>query len=114
MKRFLLLALLGVLPTAAESKPHRLLRWSWTALAAGSAADAASSWGRVELNPLLGQRFGGRSAAIKFGITGAVIGVQALIVRKHPEFAKPFSIGNAIAASAFVGVSVRNYRLGAR
>lgn len=111
MKHLLLLALVGVLPLAAESRPHRFLRISWGALLAGSAADAASSWGRPEANPLLGARFGGRSAAIKFGLTGAVIVAEHFIARKHPEFEKQFAIGNFVAASAFTGVAIRNWRL---
>ena len=93
----------------AEPKVTKALKWSWAALVAGNAMDAASSWGRPELNPILGPTFGPRAAVIKFGIAGAVIGVEYLFVRRHPQIRKPLVIGNFIAGGLLCGVAVRNH-----
>ncbi len=107
--KLILLALLYLVPLSAESRGHKLLKWSWVALVAGNAADAASSWGRFELNPVLGPRFGARSAGIKFGLVGAVIGAEYLLTRRHAELQKPFTVGNFAVSGVFFGVAARNY-----
>ena len=110
MKKLLIFLALA-LPMMAESRGHKLLKWSWGALVAGNVADSASSWGRPELNPVLGPRFGSRSTAIKFAVTGAVIGVEALLTRKHSELERPFAWGNFAMTGVLTGIAVRNYRL---
>ena len=80
-------------------------RWSLVALSAASTADVASSWGLYELNPVLGNgQFGSRQLAIKAGITAALVGAEALTVRKHPNLRKPFTIVNWTAAGVLSGV----------
>jgi hypothetical protein len=61
-------------------------RVSQALLAGADAADAASSWGKNEANPLVraGQRFSYGSLAIKLGaLTGGVV-AQHFILRKAP------------------------------
>ena len=81
-------------------------------LVAAAALDVASSYGGRELNPLLAGRrgtFDARSAALKFGLTGALLGVEYLILRKHPERARARARLNWIATGITAGVAVRNF-----
>jgi hypothetical protein len=74
-------------------------------LAGANAADAASSWGKNELNPVVrtGQTFGYGSLAIKMGaLTGAVV-AQRYILRKSPNKTPVFASAN-LAAAALLGV----------
>jgi len=53
-------------------------------LIAGNALDGHSSWGKPKTNGLLqapSGQFNGRGAAIKFGITGALLAGQFTMVR---------------------------------
>lgn len=96
----------------STTRGHRLLRISQAALLAGNALDAASSWGKPELNPILGPQFGVRGAGIKFGIAlGAIFGQNGL-VRRHPDMERPITWGNFAVGGMFAGVGVRNWRMG--
>lgn len=90
------------------------LKASIAALLCGNAADTASSWGQVERNPLLGQTFNGRGAAIKWGLIGASVGLQLWYVKKHPKAERVFVIENFALAGAFGAVAVRNARMEGR
>jgi hypothetical protein len=86
---------------------------------AASVLDAQSSWGKTELNPLLrGQagRFDGRSAAIKIGITGGILGSEYSVIhmfrhnRESQNGAYAASAwSNFIGAGALAAVAVHNY-----
>lgn len=97
-----------------QTKWKKAWAWSAAALMASVAVDTASSMGRPEMNPLLrgsmGQ-FNGRSAGLKFGIAGALLGSQYLLLKRHPEQAAWAATGNFTAAGLTSGVAVRNYRL---
>lgn len=99
-----------------ERKGLSKLWWaSVAAVVAGSAADAHSSWGRQELNPLLrgaNGEFGMKAVGIKAAIASGVIGVQYLMLRKNPHAAKYAAIANFGMAGAFGGVAVYNHRNG--
>lgn len=85
-----------------------LFKWSLAALLAGNAADTASSWQRIELNPALGPRFDARAASLKFGLVGAAVTMQAIAVHRHPEMAKKLAIVDFSMAGAFTGLAIRN------
>jgi len=74
-------------------------------LAGGEAADAASSWGKNEANPLVrtGQHFSYGSMAIKLGALGAGMVTQRYILSKSPNKAPLFAATN-VAAAAMLGV----------
>lgn len=97
-----------------QTKWKKAWAWSAAALMTSVAADTASSMGRQEMNPLLrgsmGQ-FNARSAALKFGIAGALLGSQYLLLKKHPEQAAWATTGNFAAAGLTSGIAVRNFRL---
>ncbi|MDX1980395.1 MAG: hypothetical protein SFV51_09010 [Bryobacteraceae bacterium] len=96
--------------------PHGRSSWwklSVVAAAAAAAADSHSSWGRLETNPLLrgsNGRFGLQSLALKALITGGAIGVQYLILRKHPNAEKYGVATNMIMAGVLGTAAAINYR----
>lgn len=76
-----------------------------------TSADAATSWGRVELHPMLRSadgRFGARGLALKFGIFGAVELAKWRLAKRYPRerWVRVLSLG---PAAAFGGVAVRNW-----
>jgi hypothetical protein len=99
---------------AARSPWKKIWAASAAALVAGTAFDASSSAGRFETNPLLrnsqGRFSAGKGIAIKALVTGGILGVQALVMRKRPDarVEKPAALVNFAAAAAFTGIAVRN------
>jgi hypothetical protein len=99
---------------APGARPSKLWRISVAVLAAGSAADAWSSYGRSETNPLLrnsGGRFSAQAIGIKAAVAGGTVAAQWLVLRKRPETAKAAAITNFGMAALFSGVAVRNRAL---
>lgn len=93
---------------------HHLLHWSIAALLAGNSLDSASSWGKQETNPLLGQHtFNSTSATLKFGMVGALIVGEKFYLHSHPERAtvRTVEIVNFTSAALLTGVAVRNWRI---
>lgn len=85
---------------------------SVVAVLAAQAADSASSWGAIELNPILapqrGMRFDGRAAGIKFGITGALLLTEYVVVRRNPDRGRAFAKLNWGLAAVTSAIAVRN------
>ncbi len=98
----------------SQDRSYKAWKISLVPMIAGFAADAASSRGLRETNPVLAGpdgRFGAKASLIKVGIAGALIGVEYLIIRKHPNAAKLFwklNLGSA-AVSGFT--AAHNYSL---
>jgi hypothetical protein len=99
----------------ATSAPSREIPNSWklslAPVLAGQALDASSSWGMRELNPVLAGsdgRFGMKSATVKLGVTGALIGVEYLILKAHPRAARVLTKLNWAAGIASGGIAVHN------
>ncbi len=96
------------------ARPSRLWRWSVAALAAGSATDAWSSYGRFESNALLRDsrgRFSGRAIGLKAAFAGGGVAAQWLVFRKRPEMARAVAFTNFGMAGLFTGVAIRNRSL---
>jgi hypothetical protein len=105
----LFLALAVAVPLQAKKPSKRW--WISVAFVAGSsAADIRTSWGRYELNPILGRgQFGARQAGIKIGLTtGLTLWQYWRIHKGKPE--KPMVFGNAIAAGVTAAVAAHNAR----
>ena len=100
--------LLLALPAAAQ------YRASVAAVGACAVADAASSWGRYELNPILvgpGGRFDGRSVAIKGAITGGTLGALWLVQRRWPHLRRGATAAQWVGAGLTCGAAVRNWAI---
>lgn len=105
------LSLFVVPLSAEEGRRGRFWKASVVALAGATAADAASSVGRIELNPVLRSadgRFGARGIAIKAAISGGAVFAQWLLLRKNPEAEKYAATANFLAATTFTSVAFRN------
>lgn len=93
-----------------DGKSNKLWVGSIFALIGGSAADAATSWGKYESNPLLASsngRFGARGLSFKMGLTGAAI-VPQILLRKHQQSKTRFAVFNFVGAGAFTGIAIHN------
>jgi hypothetical protein len=114
------LLLLGPLPLChGESRPKwkKAFLATIASLAAANAADAHSSAGRWETNPLLrdssGRCHSGKAILIKTAASGGFVLLELILLKKMPNrnLHKSFALTN-IAASGVVGaVAVRNYRM---
>jgi hypothetical protein len=100
-------------PEPAERPRNTLWLTSITAMNVASLLDARSSWGRVEVNPLLrgsDGRFGAQGLAVKSAVVGGVCLFQWLVLRRHPGAGKPFAAVNAAMTGAFAAAAVHNSR----
>lgn len=88
--------------------------WKLSAVlvAAAAAADAHSSWGRMELNPALRSangRFGMQGLAIKSLVTGGAIGAQYILLRKNPKAEKYGVLVNMMMAGVMGTAAATNH-----
>jgi len=98
----------------SDAKWRRQWAISLAPLFASEALDAASSYGMREVNPLLASPNGGfgmKATGIKFGVIGALAGVEYVLVKKYPRSAKVFTIVNWTTAGATTAMAVHNYGL---
>ena len=75
-------------PATAFYTARTLWRCSLGGLAMANFLDAHSSWGKRELNPNLSGNqgtFGLHGALLKVGIQASVVGMEYLILRRHPS-----------------------------
>lgn len=82
------IAKLSPIPSALETEARRSWRRSLAPFLATQALDVISSYGMRELNPMLASpdgRFGSKAATIKIGFSGAVLGIEYLVVRRWPR-----------------------------
>lgn len=86
----------------------------WPSVVTSSAvhvADALSSRGGMELNPILGRGpFGWKQAGKKLGAVGGLVVAQALVVRANQRMCKPlvvFNITMAAGTGVVVGMNLR-------
>lgn len=108
MSKLILLALLSLPLGAACREFIPTLAF----VAAGHTLDTASSYGRYELNPVLGRgTFGRRQTGIKISVGSALAVGSWLIARKDRETCKVVSRLNILQGAALSGVAVRNWRL---
>jgi hypothetical protein len=97
------------------SRPGKGRWWktSLAVLAAATAVDAHSSWGRLEANPALrgpNGRFGTKGLAIKGMVLGGVVGAQYFLLRNQPKAEKYAAITNFALSGVLAGVAVSNYQ----
>ena len=98
----------------ARSAAMKSWKISLAPLVGSQALDAASSYGMRELNPLLTSSNGGfemKATSIKLGVTGALVGVEYLIVRKYPRSTRVISKLNWTSGIVTAGFAVHNYAI---
>ena len=92
---------------------QKLLRISMGVLAAATVADAATSWNRMEANPLLqgpNGRFGAKGMSLKFALAGSTIAAQWMMSKKMPGSARTMAIANYSMSGILTGVAVHNFQ----
>lgn len=106
----LLLLLISV--AHAETRAQKLWRVSAAVLIAGNAADMASSYGQMELNPALrgsDGRFSCRGVSLKAGLVGGALLIQRMTLRRSPQSAGRFAVVNFTVGGLLGGVAIRNW-----
>jgi len=96
-----------------HGRGQKLLRISMGILAAATVADAATSWNRLEANPLLqgpNGRFGAQGMSLKFALAGSTIAAQWMVSKKLPGTNRAMAIANLSMSGILTGVAVQNYR----
>lgn len=89
---------------------NRVWMLSMAAMLAGTSADAATSWGKMEGNGLLASpngQFGVRAVGIKGALAAALL-VPQLVLRHNKTMRTRFTIANFVEAGVFTGVSIHN------
>ena len=92
-------------PRSTQSGAKNLWRASIAAVGAVNILDAASSWGKRELNPNLAGNngaFGGQGAVLKLGMIGGVLVLESIVLRHQPST----KLYRRLAAINFAGGSV--------
>ena len=97
----------------AEGKA--LYRVSVVAVIGTSATDAASSWGRLEANPLLRSgdgQFGGKGLIIKAGLTAGILVMNHYVLRRSADRRrrKLATVSNFVVAAVFGTVTAVNLK----
>jgi hypothetical protein len=99
---------------SVEDMHTRHIRTVWMAsifaMAAGTTADAVSSWHKRESNSLLASSdgtFGGKGVGLKAGMAVGMLAPQ-IIFRKHRDWHTAFALGNFAEAGIFAGATVHN------
>jgi hypothetical protein len=102
-----------------EDKHEQRLKYLWIAsifaMAAGTGADAATSWHKRESNGLLASsdgNFGAKGLGIKAGLAGGLL-LPQILFRKHTDLRTAFTIGNFAQAGIFTGMAVHNLSIAA-
>lgn len=107
--RLTIVLLLFTLNVQGANWKRVLYRVSQAALAAAHVADARTSMGLHEANPVLGRGpFGTRQVLVKAGIAGAGLAVGELLARRNPG---AVAVGNFAAAGVIGTVAYRNSTL---
>ena len=96
----------------AESAPASNKMWkiSLMSLIGANAADAASSWGKHESNPLLRSSngtFGVQGLAVKGAMVGASL-IPQYMCRNNPKLKKAFTIANFAETGFFSAIALHN------
>ena len=119
---YLLVTLMLCAPGGAESldsgvaqrsrSRSKVWRASLLSIVAASALDTHSSYARYEANPLLrgaDGRFRMQGIGVKAAITGGVIGVQFLLLRRGPKADKAAAFANFGLSGVLAGAALTNY-----
>jgi hypothetical protein len=105
-----LLCATGLFAQDLKSRTKKLFTASVAAVSAAAVADAGTSWGKAEMNPVLGQsRFGLSQTGIKVGLVSAAIAGQLFLLRHHNQHAAMgFATVNFASAAVLGAIAYHN------
>lgn len=119
MRKLIGVFLLSTCALFAQAPRNRTLwKASMFTLGAVNALDIQSSWGKHELNPTLAgggnATFGARSALVKVGLQGSLMGLEYVLTRGRSSHRlyKALAIVNFGAAAGVGAVAAHNYTIG--
>jgi hypothetical protein len=96
----------------ADDRPDPLYKVSVMTLLAAQSADIASSWGKYERNPILGQgQFGKRQVALKGGMAAGGLALELLIIKRWPKSRRVFRWVNFAGAGVVGATAVHNWTI---
>jgi len=106
----LLLCGLSLQAQDMKSRAKALFAASVATVSAATLADAGTSWGKAETNPILGQsRFGASQIGVKLGLVSAAMAGQYLLMRhSKAQLAKAFTAINFAGAGVLGAVAYHN------
>ena len=103
-----LIIIIAACTLSAESRWHKVWKWSIVALTTGATMDISSSIGQYEANPIVRQPNGlfspKRGIAIKAGICTGLI----LLGKKYK---REGTAANFVAGGVWSGVAIRNWKV---
>ena len=113
MRKCIVIVLLcsaGLHAESLQSRTKRLYHASLAAVTTAAMADAVTSWGKAEMNPVLGQgRFGVGQAGMKIGLVSAAMAGQFFLMRHHGgRAAAGFAAVNLASAGVLGAVAYHN------
>jgi len=105
-----LLCSAGLYGQDLKARTKKLFAASVAAVATAAVADAGTSWGKAESNPVLGQsRFGASQTGIKIGLVSAALAGQYFIMRHHSKQAMgTFTVLNFASAGVLGAIAFHN------
>ena len=105
-----LLCTVGLHAEGLKTRTKKLFAASIAAVTVAAVADAGTSWGKAESNPVLGQsRFGASQAGIKIGLVSAALAGQYFIMRHHsPNAAVGLAAVNFASAGVLGAIAYHN------
>lgn len=121
------LLILALLPLSASAQDftrqpsRRFGKKFWVSVAvlgAATFADAYSSRGRVERNPLLRNEYGrfsaGRAIGLKSATAASLVGIELWMMHRHPgpESERLSTMTNLVSAGVFAGTAMYNTQNG--
>lgn len=112
--RLLFLILLTASISYGQTMPRfNLWQVSTASLITTQILDVQSSWQQPEANPIFGDTFTGRDAALKLSLIGVILLTQRYIMHKYPKSkaAGIFSAVNFSLAGVGVAVVARNWSI---
>lgn len=103
----------GVTSQAHSRQNSRAWKLSLLGLAGASGADAISSWGKQESNPLLRSAngtFGLRGLMVKSGLTGASL-IPQYTMHNNPKAQRAFTVLNFAETAVFTATAIHNFSI---
>jgi hypothetical protein len=104
---------------SVEDRHEQKLKYLWIAsifaMAAGTGADAATSWHKRESNGFLASSdgtFGAKGVGIKAGLAGGLL-LPQILFRRNKDLRTAFTVGNFAQAGLFTGIAIHNLGIAA-
>jgi len=98
---------------AASNKWRKVWKISLVVMTSANFADAASSYGKAETNPILASngQFGRKTLALKVGIVAGLTIAEIVLHHKRPEVERVAALLNFAVAGSFSAAAIHNINI---